>query len=133
MRLFYVGRSTSNSRQVHWPLVALLVAFLLLLAIEPETRVFLMFIDAVGLDFFLLLLGCQFRDCSWILRDRALNPVWRRLNTWGPFPMDCPTRQVMTEFPYLSACAVVGLVVSVSFLLATSLVIVLPVTVLIYS
>lgn len=76
-----------------------------------------MFIDAVGMDFFFLMLACQFRANVWLIRDSVVSPIWRRLMMWAPFPMDLPTRRVMKDYPYLSGCASAGIMMSVSFLL----------------
>jgi hypothetical protein len=128
-----VGKLPSRAARVNWMLVGLCITLMLLVVIAPEARIFLLFIDAVGLDFFLLLLACQFRELSWILRDNVLAPVWRGLMGWVPFPLDLPTPQVVREFPYLSGCALFGVVASVSFALICSLAVVLPMMALVRS
>jgi len=133
VRLLGVGQSRGRAARVNWLVAGLFITLMMLAATAPEARIFLMFIDSVGLDFFLLLLACQFRELPWILRDHVLAPGWRELMGWMPFPLDLPTRQVVKEFPYLSGCALFGIVVSVSFALVCSLAVVLPVTSLLRS
>src|SRR5580692_943526 len=117
LRLLSTNRSGYKSAQIDWAMVALLVSFILLVTMEPEARVFWMFIDAVGMDFFLLLLACQFRANVWVIRDIIVNRIWRRFRSWAPFPMDLPTRQVVRDYPYLSSCATAGILMSIGFLL----------------
>ncbi len=121
LRLLDFNASSSKARQVNWPLVALLVGYLAMVTIHPEARIFLMFLDAVGVDFFLLLLACQGRANFWLLRDHGLIPLWRYLKMFAPFPMNLPTRNVIREFPYLSATAVAGMSVSVIAITALGL------------
>jgi hypothetical protein len=120
LRPLSADRSGYRPARVNWAMVALLVSFLLLVTMEPEARIFWMFIDAVGMDFFLLLLACQFRANVWFMRDSVVIPIWRRLKIGAPFPMDLPTRRTMKDFPYLSGCAMAGMMVSVTFLLVMS-------------
>jgi hypothetical protein len=117
LRLLSTNRSGYKSAQIDWAMVALLVSFILLVTMEPEARVFWMFIDAVGMDFFLLMLACQFRTNVWLIRDSVVDPLWRRFRNWAPFPMDLPTRRVMRAYHYLSGCAIAGIMMSVSFLI----------------
>lgn len=121
LRLLTFDRSGREAVRINWAVAALVVSMLLLVAMEPEARVFLMFIDAVGLDFFLLLLACQLRTNVWLIRDRFVMLILRRLKNCAPFPMDLPTPRVIREFPYLSACAMFGVVVSAGFILAICL------------
>ena len=117
LRLLSAGRSGHQSARINLAMVALLVSFVLLVTMEPEARAFWMFIDAVGMDFLLLMLACQFRGNIWFLRDRVIKPTLRRLKIWAPFPMDLPTPPVMRDYPYLSGCAIAGILMSVGFLL----------------
>jgi hypothetical protein len=89
-----------------------------------------MFIDAVGMDFFFLMLACQFRANVWLIRDGVVNPIWRRLEIWAPFPMDLPTRRVMRDYPYLSGCAIAGIMMSVGFLIVMAVPLALGLTVM---
>jgi hypothetical protein len=117
LRLLGAGRSGYKFARVNWAMVALLVSFILLVTMEPEARVFWMFIDAVGMDFFLLMLACQFRANVWLIRDSVVNLIWRRFKNWAPFPIDPPTRRVIRDYPYLSGCAIAGIMMSIGFLL----------------
>jgi hypothetical protein len=130
LRLLSVGSSGCKSARVNWAMVALLMSFILLITMEPEARVFWMFIDAVGVDFFFLMLACQFRTNVWLIRDSVVNPIWRRLEIWAPFPMDLPTRRVMRDYPYLSGCAIAGIMMSAGFLLVMAVPLALGLTVM---
>lgn len=121
LSLITVDSSGRKSVRVNWAVAAAVVSLLLLIVMEPESRVFLMFIDAVGLDFFVLLLLCQLQSNVWLVRDGLVLPILRRLKNSAPFPMDLPTTKVIKEFPYLSACAVFGIVMSASFILVMRL------------
>ncbi len=121
LRLITADGAGRKSAQVNWIVAAFVVSFLLLIVLEPEARVFLMFIDAVGVDFFVLLLVCQLQSHVCLVRDSFVLPILRRLKTCAPFPMDLPTARVIKEFPYLSACAVFGIAVSASFILVMCL------------
>jgi len=121
LRLITADSSGRKSVRVNWALAAVVVSLLLLIVMEPESRVFLMFIDAVGLDFFVLLLLCQLQSNVCLVRDSIVMPVLRRVNPCAPFPMDLPTARVIRDYPYLSACAMFGIVMSASFILAMCL------------
>jgi hypothetical protein len=119
-RLLDFSAWRSNSRGVNAPLVSLLIVIALLVTVQPEARVFLMFLDAVGLDFFLLLLTLQGRNYLCIIRGQVITPMWRKLRASGPAPLDYlvfPTLNVMKAFPFLSACSVVAIGISVGFIL----------------
>lgn len=48
LRLLTADASGRKSVQVNWAVAACVVSFLLLVVLEPEARVFLMFIDTIG-------------------------------------------------------------------------------------
>jgi hypothetical protein len=121
IRLLLSDGSGRKSVRVNWVVAAAVVSFLLLIVMEPESRVFLMFIDAVGLDFFVLLLVCQLESNVCLIRDSIVMPILLRLKRCAPFPMDLPTSRVIRDYPYLSACAIFGIVMSASFILAMCL------------
>lgn len=121
LRLITADSSGRKSVRVNWAVAAAVVSLLLLIVMEPESRVFLMFIDAVGLDFFVLLLVCQFQSHVCLVQDIIVMPIVRRLKRCAPFPMDLPTARVIRAYPYLSACAMFGIVMSACFILAMCL------------
>lgn len=121
LRLITADSSGRKSVRVNWAVAAAMVSLLLLIVMEPESRVFLMFIDAVGLDFFVLLLLCQLQSNVCLAGDRIVMPILRRLKKCAPFPMDLPTARVIRDYPYLSACGMFGIVMSASFMFAMCL------------
>jgi hypothetical protein len=124
------GGASTGSR-TNWPLAALLVTCLLFMTVNPEARVFLMFVDAVGVDFFVLLLTLQLRAWTGLCWDVALIPTVRHLKRLAPFPMQLPTVDVLKDFPDHAACAVVGSAFSAVFLLTVALAVLLPMTALV--
>src|SRR5580658_3471542 len=67
--------------------LGLLALIALILALDPEARVFLLFINDVGVDIFLLLLTLQGRGYLLVLGKSVLLPAVRRLANWGWYPM----------------------------------------------
>ncbi len=118
----------SPGRQVTAGVLGLLVLLALVIALNPEIRIFLLLLDAIGVDLFLLLLTLQGRDYLHLLNATVIVPTAHRLSMWGPYPMPLPTRWLVTEHPFWSvyataqlmamaaliALAVVGIVSAVS-------------------
>jgi hypothetical protein len=94
--------------------LAVVVLVALLVALDPEVRVFLVFVDAVGVDVFLLLLLFQGREIlHWlniIVRVRAV----RFLDTRGWYPMPLPHPELLKQHPWWSMYAVAQSLVIVS-------------------
>jgi hypothetical protein len=86
--------------------IGLLVLLLLLITLEPETRAFLMVVDWIGADVFLLLLFFQGREML-VWSGRALwQPALRFLEVWSWFPMPLPSFALLRRHPLWSIFAV---------------------------
>jgi hypothetical protein len=119
----------SPGRQVSAGVLGLLVLLALVIALDPEIRILLLLLDAIGVDVFLLLLTFQGREYLQWLSAAVIVPMAQRLSMWGPYPMPLPTRWLLTQHPFWSvyataqlmamaaliALAVVGIVSAVGF------------------
>lgn len=100
--------------------VIFFVPIALLVVINPETRLLLLFIDSVGIDVFLMLVLFQLRD-SFTWAHRSLAPRLRRiLLNWGPLPFNVPTSTLLRRHPILSVCSVLSPIVALGFFAALS-------------
>jgi hypothetical protein len=84
------------------------------LVIDPEVRLFLTFVDAVGIDFFLLLLTIQGRALFALLFGGVIMPVTDYLTTLGPYPLPLPSRWFVTQHPIWAAYAIAHFLAVVS-------------------
>jgi len=99
-----LGR-TSPGRQLTAGVLGLLVLLALVIALDPEVRLLLLLLDAIGVDVFLLLLTFQGREYLQWLSAAVIVPTAHRLSMWGPYPMPLPTRWLVTQHPFWSAYA----------------------------
>ena len=95
----------SPGRQVTAGVFGLLVLLALVIALDPEIRILLLLLDAIGVDVFLLLLTFQGREYLQWLSAAVIVPTAQRLSMWGPYPMPLPTRWLVTQHPFWSAYA----------------------------
>jgi hypothetical protein len=95
----------SPGRQVTAGVLGLLVLLALVIALDPEVRILLLLLDAIGVDVFLLLLTFQGREYLQWLGAAVIVPIAQRLSMWGPYPMPLPTRWLVTQHPFWSAYA----------------------------
>jgi hypothetical protein len=80
--------------------LTLLLIIVLIFALDPEVRAFLIFVDYVGIDIFLMLLFFQGRDIlHWFSVAAALSAA-RRLADWGWYPMPLPYRSLFNQHPW---------------------------------
>jgi hypothetical protein len=80
--------------------LTLLLAVALILALNPEVRLFLIFLDALGVDIFLMLLFFQGRDILQWLHAAVGLPTARSLERWGWYPMTLPHRSLFKQHPW---------------------------------
>jgi hypothetical protein len=79
--------------------LTLLLIVVLVFALDPEVRAFLIFLDMVGVDIFLMLIFFQGRDIlHWLHVAVALSTA-RRLAGWGRYPMPLPHRALFRQHP----------------------------------
>jgi hypothetical protein len=95
----------SPGRRVTAGVLGLLVLLALLIALDPEVRILLLLLDAIGVDVFLLLLTFQGREYLQWLSAAVIVPAAHRLSMWGPYPMPLPTRWLVSQHPFWSVYA----------------------------
>jgi hypothetical protein len=95
----------SPGRQITAGVLGLLVLLALVIALDPEIRILLLLLDAIGVDVFLLLLTFQGREYLQWLGAAVIVPTAQRLSMWGPYPMPLPTRWLLTQHPFWSVYA----------------------------
>jgi hypothetical protein len=114
---------TAAGRAATFRALAALLLVALLVTLDPEVRVFLVFVDAVGVDVFLMLLLFQGRELlDWLNVVARVHAV-RLLETRGWYPMPLPHPALFKQHPWWSLYAVAQSIVIVSLVL-------LPITVL---
>ncbi len=85
--------------------LALLVIVALLFALDPEIRAILVFVDAVGIDIFLMLLFFQGQETlRWVVIAMCV-PAVRSLERWSWYPMPIPSRALFKQHPLWSIYA----------------------------
>jgi hypothetical protein len=122
-RFLGIGPRVTGGRSATIRILALLVVIALVLVIDPEIRLFLAFIDAVGVDFFLLLLVLQGRDLFALLHGTVISPAVHYLAALGPYPLPLPGRWFFTQHPFwavysLAQFVTVTVVIGALFVLA---------------
>ena len=85
----------------------MLVIVLLVLTLNPELRPFLIFLDWIGVDIFLMLIFFQGRDILHWLPVAVASSTARRLAGWGRYPMPLPDRALFREHPWWGIFATV--------------------------
>ena len=86
--------------------LTLLVVVALIFALDPEVRAFLVFVDAVGVDIFLMLLFFQGKEILQWVSIAMCVPAVRFLETWSWYPMPIPGRELLKQHPLWSLYAV---------------------------
>ena len=84
--------------------LALLALFI---AIEPEARIFLMFLDSVGVDLFVTLCVLYLRHNLVLVAAILLVPILKWTYRWGPVPGFWPSRLVVRSSASWAGYAVV--------------------------
>jgi hypothetical protein len=98
-----IGRSTMVK------VLGILVLMVLMIAQDPEVRVFLLFVDSLSVDLFILLLAVQGRECLWLLYGAIILPAARHLANVGPFPLPLPSRWFFSQHPLWAAYSIAKL------------------------
>ena len=84
-----------------------LVVLALFVALEPETRIFLMLLDSVGVDLFVTMCVLYLRHNLVIVAAILLIPILKWAYRWGPVPGFWPSRLVMRSSATWAGYAVV--------------------------
>jgi hypothetical protein len=125
--LLGIGSRELGGRRATIQGLGLLVLVALILAVDPEIRGILIFINDVGLDVFLTLLAFQGRECLLPIHESVLRPMAQRLANWGWYPMALPSRWLFREHPLWGVYATVRPVAVAAVIAAVSLVVTSPI------
>jgi len=79
----------------------------LFVAIDPEARIFLMFLDSVGIDLFVTLCVLFLRHNLVLIAAILLIPILKWTYRWGPVPGFWPSRLVIRSSASWAGYAVV--------------------------
>jgi hypothetical protein len=85
--------------------LGIVVLVALIVALDPEVRAFLVFLDTIGVDLFVMLLLFQGREIlQWLGVAMGL-PAIRQLETRGWYPMPLPSCRLLKQHPWWSVYA----------------------------
>jgi hypothetical protein len=107
LSLVGIKRRLTRSENTFALIVGGLVVLALFIAIEPEARIFLMFLDSVGIDLFVTLCVLFFRHNLVLVAAILLIPILKWTYRWGPVPGFWPTRLVIRSSATWAGYAVV--------------------------
>jgi hypothetical protein len=116
--LFLVGinRRLSRSESTFILILGGLVVLALFVAIEPETRIFLMFLDSVGIDLFVTFCVLFLRHNLVLVAAILLIPILKWAYRWGPVPGFWPTRFVIRSSASWAGYAVVAPLIALKWI-----------------
>ena len=112
LSLVGINRRLSRSESTFVLILGGLVVLALFVAIEPETRIFLMFLDSVGIDLFVTFCVLFLRHNLVLVAAILLIPILRWTYRWGPVPGFWPSRLVIRSSATWAGYAVVVPVVT---------------------
>jgi hypothetical protein len=95
LSLIGIKRRLTRSESTFALIVGVLVFLALFVALEPEARIFLMFIDSFGVDLFVTLCALFFRHRLAITLSILIIPILRGLYRWGPVPGFWPNKIII--------------------------------------
>ena len=95
LSLVGIKRRLTQSESTFALIVGGLVFLALFVAIDPEARIFLMFIDSFGVDLFVTLCVLFFRHRLAITISILIIPILKGLYRWGPVPGFWPSKLVV--------------------------------------
>jgi hypothetical protein len=107
-----INRRLTRSESTLVLILGGLVLLALFVAIEPETRIFLMFLDSVGVDLFVTLCVLYLRHNLVLVAAILLIPILKWTYRWGPVPGFWPSRLVIRSSASWAGYAVVVPVVT---------------------
>jgi hypothetical protein len=102
-----INRRLTRSESTFFVILGALVVFALFVAIEPEARIFLMFLDSVGVDLFVTVCVLYLRHNLVLVAAILLIPLLRWAYRWGPVPGFWPSRLVIRSSATWAGYAVV--------------------------
>jgi hypothetical protein len=95
LSLMGIDRRWAGSESQFALVVGAVVALALFVAIDPEARVFLMFLDSFGVDLFVALCALFVRHNLELCVGLLLIPILKGVYRWGPVPGFWPSRVVL--------------------------------------
>jgi hypothetical protein len=107
LSLVGINRRLTRSESTFVLILGGLVVLALFVAIEPEARIVLMFLDSVGVDLFVTLCVLYLRHNLVLVAAILLIPILKWIYRWGPVPGFWPSRLVIRSSPIWAAYAVV--------------------------
>jgi hypothetical protein len=102
-----INRRLTRSESTFVLILGALVILALFVAVEPETRIFLMFLDSVGVDLFVTMCVLYLRHNLVLVAAILLIPVLKWTYRWGPVPGFWPSRLVIRSSASWAGYAVV--------------------------
>src|ERR1700730_8686030 len=112
LSLVGIKRRLTRSESTFLLILGVLVVLALFVAIEPEARIFLMFLDSVGVDLFVTLCVLFLRHNLVLIAAILLIPILKWTYRWGPVPGFWPSRLVIRSSASWAGYAVVVPVVT---------------------
>ena len=112
LTLVGINRRLTRSESTFILILGGLVVLALFIAIEPEARIFLMFLDSVGVDLFVTLCVLFLRHNLVLVAAILLIPILKWTYRWGPVPGFWPSRLVIRSSASWAGYAVVVPVVT---------------------
>ena len=106
LSLVGIKRRLTRSESTFALIAGVLVLLALFVAIDPEARIFLMFLDSVGVDCFVTLCVLFFRYRLAITITILIIPILKGLYRWGPVPGFWPSKLVLRSSPTWAGYAI---------------------------
>jgi hypothetical protein len=107
LSLVGIKRRLTRSESTIFLILGALVFLALFVAMEPEARIFLMFLDSVGVDLFVTLCVLFLRHNLVLVAAILLIPLLKWTYRWGPVPGFWPSRLVIRSSASWAGYAVV--------------------------
>jgi hypothetical protein len=107
LSLVGIKRRLTRSESTFVLILGGLVVLALFVAIEPEARIFLMFLDSVGVDLFVTLCVLFLRHNLVLVAAILIIPILKWAYRWGPVPGFWPSRLVIRSSASWAGYAVV--------------------------
>jgi hypothetical protein len=107
LSLVGINRRLTRSESTFVLILGGLAVLALFIAMEPEARIFLMFLDSVGVDLFVTVCVLYLRHNLVLVAAILLIPILKWTYRWGPVPGFWPSRLVIRSSATWAGYAVV--------------------------
>jgi len=121
LSLVGINRRLTPSESTFVLILGGLVVLALFVAIEPEARIFLMFLDSVGVEIFVTVCVLYLRHNLVLVAAILLIPILKWTYRWGPVPGFWPSRLVIRSSATWAGYAVVVPVMTLCWAAAATL------------